>query len=186
LEIADLKKDASERMNLAIESTRLEFSKVRTGKASAALLDTIRVSYYGNIVPLKQVGTVNVPEPRLITVQPWEKNIIGEIEKAILQADLGLNPSNDGNTIRIPIPQLTEDRRKDLVRLCHKFAEEGRIGIRNIRRDSNDQLKKAEKLHDISEDQCHTALDEIQKITNDFIKHVDELLAKKEKEVLEV
>lgn len=170
----------------AVESTRGELTKIRTGKASPALLDTIRVEYYGSTVPLKQVAGINTPEPRLITVQPWEKNLIGEIEKAILKSDLGLNPSNDGAVIRLPIPQLTEERRKDLVRLCHKLVEEGRVAVRNIRRDANDLLKKSEREHDISEDQYHTAMDEVQKLTDKYISQIDEVLKNKEDEIMEV
>jgi len=182
----EIKKDARERMAKAVENTRSEFSKIRTGKASPALLDTIRVSYYGSMVPLKQVAAINTPEPRLITIQPWERNLIGEIEKAILKSDLGLTPSNDGHVIRLPIPQLTEERRKDLVRLCHKLAEEGRVAIRNVRRDANEKLKKLEKNHEISEDQYHTAIDEVQKITDEHISKIDELLKHKEDEIMEV
>lgn len=186
MEINEIKTDAEERMQKAVENTRLEFTKIRTGKASPALLDTVRVSYYGNMVPLKQVATINTPEPRLITIQPWEKGIIGEIEKAIQQADLGLNPMNDGSLIRLPIPQLTEERRKDLVRLCHKLAEEGRIATRNVRRDANEKLKQSEKNHEISEDQFHTTVDEIQTITDKYVGQIDELLKLKENEVMEV
>ena len=186
MDIIEITQSAEERMQKVVENTRVEFTKVRTGKASPALLDTVKVSYYGNMVPIKQVGTINTPEPRLITVQPWERNLIGEIEKAIMKADLGLNPINDGALIRLPIPQLTEERRKDLVRLCQKLAEEGRVAVRNIRRDSNDKLKKGEKAHEISEDQCHTAIDDIQKLTDKNIQQIDELLKHKEAEVMEV
>lgn len=186
MEINAIKSDSENRMQKAVENTRMEFTKIRTGKASPALLDTVRVSYYGNMVPLKQVATINTPEARLITVQPWEKNLIGDIEKAIMKADLGLNPVNDGTIIRLPIPQLTEERRKDLVRVCHKLAEEGRIAIRNVRRDANDKLKKIEKNHEISEDQYHTATAEIQTITDRYIQHIDELLKSKEEEIMEV
>jgi ribosome recycling factor len=186
MEIKDIHKDAEQRMQKAVENTRVELTKIRTGKASTALLDTIKVSYYGSMVPIKQVASISTPEARLLTVQPWEKNLIGEIEKAILKSDLGLNPVNDGTIIRLPIPQLTEERRRDLVRLCHKLAEEGRVAIRNVRRDANDQLKKKEKNHEISEDQCHTAIDEVQRITDKYISQIDELLKKKEAEVMEV
>lgn len=178
--------DLESRMQKAVENTRVEFSKIRTGKASPALLDTVRVEYYGNAVPLIQVATVNTPEPRLITVQPWEKQLIPEIEKAILKADLGLNPVNDGTIIRLPIPQLTEERRKDFVRLCHRLGEEGRITIRNVRRDANDKLKNIEKEHDISQDQLHTAMDNIQKTTDKYIGNIEELLKHKEIEIMEV
>jgi ribosome recycling factor len=186
MEIKEIQADSQDRMDKAIENTRHELAKIRTGKASPALLDTVRVEYYGSMVPLVQVASINTPEARLITVQPWEKNLIGTIEKAIQQADLGLNPVNDGNIIRLPIPQLTEERRKELVRLCHKLAEEGRIVIRSIRRDANDKLKNAEKSHDISEDQCHTALDEIQKLTDEHVETIDKILKNKEDEVMEV
>jgi len=186
METEEIRLDAEDRMQKAVENTRVEFTKIRTGKASPALLDTIKVLYYGNPTPLKQVATVNAPEPRLLTIQPWEKNIIGDIEKAIMQSDLGLNPINDGLIIRLPIPQLTEERRKTFVRLCHKLAEEGRIAIRNIRRDANDQLKNKEKSHDISEDQYHTAVQDVQTLTDKYGQQIDDLLAKKEKEILEV
>ncbi len=186
MDIKEIQSDAEARMQKGVENTRSELSKIRTGKASPAMLDTVRVEYYGSMVPLQQVANVNTPEARLLTIQPWEKNMIGEIEKGIQKADLGLNPVNDGTIIRLPIPQLTEERRKDFVRLCHKLAEEGRIAIRNVRRDSNDKLKSTEKDHEISEDQYHTAVDEIQKLTDKYIKGVDEILAKKEEEIMEV
>ena len=186
MEITAIEEDSKDRMDKAIENTRHELAKIRTGKASPALLDTVRVEYYGSMVPLNQVASINTPEPRLITIQPWEKGKLTAIEKAIQQSDLGLNPVNDGNIIRLPIPQLTEERRKELVRLCHKLAEEGRIAIRNIRRDANDKLKKAEKNHEISEDQCHTALDEIQTVTDKHIEEIDKILKHKEDEVMEV
>ncbi|MFQ5675504.1 MAG: ribosome recycling factor [bacterium] len=186
MEIEEIKKETEARMTKAVESTRSELVKIRTGKASPAILDTVRVEYYGSMVPLKQVASVSAPEPRLLTIQPWEKNIVPQIEKAILKADLGLNPVNDGTIIRIPIPQLTEERRKDLVRLCHKLVEEGRIAIRNVRRDANDKLKQSEKSHEISEDQYHTAVDDVQKITDGFIKQMDETLTLKEQEIMEV
>lgn len=186
MEIEAIKEDAEARMGKAVENTRSELAKIRTGKASPAILDTVRVEYYGSTVPLKQVASVSTPEPRLLTIQPWEKNMISEIEKVIQKSDLGLNPVNDGTLIRIPIPQLTEERRKDLVRLCHRLSEEGRIAIRNVRRDCNDRLKQSEKNHEISEDQYHTAIDDVQKVTDKYIKQVDEILAHKEKEIMEV
>jgi ribosome recycling factor len=184
--VEKVKKDTEGRMKKAVENTRAELAKIRTGKASPALLDAVRVNYFGSSVPIKQVASINTPEARLITVQPWDRKMIGEIEKAILKSDLGLTPVNDGTLIRLPIPPLTEERRKDLVRLCHKLAEEGRIAIRNIRRDANDQLRKAQKDHQISEDEMHWGLEEIQKLTDTYIKQVDEILKKKEAEVLEV
>ena len=179
-------KDAKERMDKSAENFVGELAKIRTGRANPTLLDTVRVDYYGQTVPLSQAANISVPEPRLIVVQPWEKNMLAEIERAILKEDLGLNPGNDGSIIRVPIPQLSEERRKDLVKLVHKFAEEGKIAIRNIRRDANDHLKKMEKNNEISEDELSVELDVIQELTDDHTKKIDEILAKKEKEVLEV
>jgi ribosome recycling factor len=179
-------KDAESRMTKAVESTREELTKIRTGKASPALLDSVRVNYYGAAVPLKQVASVNTPEPRLITVQPWEKNLVGEIEKAILKADLGLNPQNDGTLIRVPIPQLTEERRQDLVRLCRKLVEEGRVAIRNVRRDALERLKKAKKDGELPEDDEKAYEKELQKLTDKYIGKADEILKHKEAEIMEV
>ncbi len=184
--IKELKTDAKHRMDGAIHAVKEEFSKIRTGRATPALLDSIRVDYYGQKVPINQVGSVSAPEPRMLVVQPWEKNLLSVIEKEIQKADLGLNPSNDGNIIRIPIPQLSEERRKDLVKLVHRFGEDGKIAVRNVRRDANDHLKKLEKNHEISEDELSVALEEVQKMTDEHIKKVDELVEEKEKEVLEV
>lgn len=178
--------NASERMGKTVETVRSEFSHIRTGKATAALLDPIKVEYYGSMVPINQVANITVPEIRTLAIQPWEKNMIGEIERAILKSDLGLNPVNDGRIIRIPIPTLTEERRKELVKMVRKMAEDGRIAVRNIRRDVNDQIKKAEKNHELSEDNAHDEMNEIQELTNDFIKKIDELLRIKENEIMEV
>ena len=186
MDINELKKDADHRMKRAVENIKQEFAKIRTGRATPALLDGVKVSYYGSIVPLSQAATITIPEPRLIAIQPWDRNMISEIEKAILKSDLGLTPSNDGTFVRIPIPQLSEERRKDLARLVKKFAEEGRIAIRNVRRDVNDHLKKMQKDHIISEDELSVVLDETQEITDKNIKEIDELLEKKEKEIMEV
>jgi ribosome recycling factor len=182
----DVIKDARLRMDKSAENFVNELTKVRTGRANPTLLDTVRVDYYGQSVPINQAANISVPEPRLIVIQPWEKNMLAEIERAIQKADLGLNPGNDGTMIRVPIPQLSEERRKDLVKLVHKFAEEGKVAIRNIRRDANDQLKKMEKNHEISEDELSVELDTIQELTDEHIKKIDEVLEKKEKEVLEV
>jgi ribosome recycling factor len=184
--IAETKADVTERMKKAVAATGHELAKIRTGKATTALLDGVRVEYYGNVVPLSQAATVSVPEPRLITVQPWEKSMGPEIAKAIMKDDLGLNPMFDGNTIRVPIPPLNEERRKELVRLVKKLAEEGRIAIRNIRRDAKDHLKKADKEKRISEDDHHRAADEIQKMTDDHIAEIDKLVTTKEVEGMEV
>ncbi len=182
----ELMNDAKHRMGKSVENFIHELTKIRTGRATPTLLDTVKVDYYGQTVPLNQAASVSVPEPRLLVVQPWEKNMLAEIERGIMKADLGLNPSNDGTVIRIPIPQLSEERRKDLVKLVHKFAEEAKIAIRNIRRDTNDHLKKMEKNHEISEDQLSNDLDKVQEITDEHIKKVDEVLSGKEKEVMEV
>lgn len=186
MEAKELLKDAKQRMTKSVDNFAEELTKIRTGRATPALLDTIRVEYYGQQTPLNQVATISAPEPRLLAIQPWEKNMLAEIEKAVLKADLGLNPGNDGTMIRIPIPQLSEERRQDLVKLVHKFAEEGRIAIRNIRRDANEHLKKLEKDHGISEDELHQYLDEVQELTNNFIARIDEIMQSKENEVLEV
>jgi len=186
MSVKELEKDARRRMDGAIEAFHSELNKIRTGRATPALLDTVKVEYYGQKVPLNQVATVSAPEPRMIVVQPWEKNMLGPIEKEILKADLGLNPSNDGTLIRVPIPQLSEERRKDLVKLVHKFAEEARIAVRNVRRDVNDHLKKMEKNHEISEDELSVALEDIQNLTDDHTKKIDEIMKGKEEEVMEV
>ncbi len=185
MSLSEIYKDANARMKKSVEHVQHELSKVRTGRATPALLDTVKVEYYGSTVPINQVATVIAPEPRLIVVQPWEKRMIPEIEKAILQADLGLNPSNDGNVVRIPIPELSEERRKDLLKLVKKFCEDGRVAIRNVRRDANEHIKKLEKNHEISEDQSHDAHKEIQKYTDEFIEQIDKIMEHKEKEILE-
>lgn len=177
--------DAEVRMKKSVEYLQHELARVRTGRATPALLDVIKVNYYGSTVPINQVATITAPEPRLLVIQPWEKKLIGEIEKAVLNSDLGLNPANDGNVVRVPIPELSEERRRDLLKLVKKFCEESRIAIRNIRRDANDHFKRLEKSHDISEDESHLMVDKVQDITNDYIKSVDELFEKKEKEILE-
>jgi len=173
-------------MSKSVDTFVSELSKIRTGRATPTLLDTIKLDYYGQQVPINQAATVSAPEPRLLVIQPWEKKILPEIEKAIQKADLGLNPSNDGTMIRIPIPQLSEERRKDLVKLVHKFSEEGRVAIRNVRRDVNEHLKRLEKNHEISEDQLHDELDAVQKLTDEKIKEIDDIMESKEKEVMEV
>jgi len=179
--------DAEQRMEKTVEALRREFAKIRTGKATVSLLDGVKVEYYGSGVPLSQVANISVPEPRLLVVQPWDKKIVGDIEKAILTADLGLNPSNDGNLIRVPIPPLTEERRKEMVRFAHKLAEEARVAVRNVRRDVNDALKKKLKDGDISEDEFHRAHDKtVQELTDEHIAAVDRSLATKEKELMEV
>ena len=175
-----------EKMGKTIENIRYELNKFRTGKASATILDGVKVNYYGSIVPLKQAANISVPEARLITIQPWDKSMINEIEKAILKSDLGLTPMNDGHIIRLPIPQLTEERRINLVKQAKRLGEEGKISIRNTRREANEKIKKAEKNHEISEDDSHRSQDEIQKLTDEYIEKIDEILKKKETEIMEI
>jgi len=179
-------KQTKERMGNAIEAVRREFAKLRAGKASPALLEGIHVEAYGSATPLNQVGTIGAPEARLLVVQPWDKNLIGAIEKAIRTSDLGLNPSSDGSVVRIPIPALTEERRKELVKIAKQYAEEGRVSVRNARREGNDDLKKEKKAGDLTEDEEKRAHDRIQEMTNEFIKEIDEVLSAKEKEILEI
>jgi ribosome recycling factor len=184
--VKDLLKDAENHMKITIEATKKEFQSIRTGRANAGVLDRVQVEYYGNPSPLKQVASVTVPDPRTIIIQPWDKSILATIEKAILKADLGLNPVNDGSLIRVPVPQLTEERRKDLVKVARKEAEEKRVAIRNLRRETNDKIKNLEKGGKITEDESKKALDETQKLTDKYIAEIDKLLTQKEKEILEV
>jgi ribosome recycling factor len=177
---------ASQKMDRAVEAMRREFTGVRTGKASPALLDTVRVEAYGSHVPLNQVATVSAPEPRLLVVQPWDRAMIAPIEKALQTSELGLNPSNDGKLVRVPIPPLTEERRREYVRLLHKMAEEGRVAVRQARKDANDDIKRRQKEGEISEDQARREQDEVQKLTDKHIHQVDEVLKQKEAEVMEV
>lgn len=173
-------------MEKSIDALKKDFTKVRTGRASVSLLDDVRIDYYGTPTPLSQVGTLAVPEPRLITITPWEKKLIPDIEKAILKSDLGLNPSSDGVLVRIIIPPLTEDRRKEMCKVLKRLGEESKIALRNIRRDGNDGLKKMEKDKEISEDDLKRGEKEIQELTDQYVKKVDETVAAKEKEVMEV
>ncbi|GBE35400.1 ribosome-recycling factor [bacterium BMS3Bbin06] len=182
----ELKKKANEKMNHAIEFLKKDFAAVRTGRASLSLFDGIMVDYYGTQTPLNQVATLSVPEPMMITIQPWDQNLIPAIEKAILQSNLGLNPSNDGKIIRVAIPALTEERRKQLVKMVKKRAEEARVAIRNIRREINEELRKMEKSKIIGEDVLKKSLNEIQELTDQHIKNVDVTLKHKEDEIMEV
>ena len=184
--IEELYSDTEERMKKALESFRRELASIRTGKATPALLDGIKVDYYETMTPLSQVANISVPDPRLLVIQPWEKGLIPEIVKAIHKSDLGLNPQPDANVIRLPVPPLTEERRKDLAKLVKKSAEDGKIAIRNIRRDANETLKKAEKDKDISEDESRKAQEHVQEITDEHIELLDEMVKKKEEEVMEV
>lgn len=181
-----LLKVAEDRMKKAVEVTRHDLATVRTGRASSALLDRINVDYYGTPTPVNQIASISVPEPRMLIVQPWDKSAIGTIEKAILKSDLGLSPSNDGQVIRIPIPTLTEERRKELIKVVRNVAEEGRVAVRNIRRDSNDKLRDWEKNHEISKDDLQHGQSDIQKLTDKYIGEIDQVLSNKENEVLEV
>ena len=182
----DVMKDVDRRMHGAIETLHSEFKQLRTGRASLAMLDGVVVSYYGNDTPLNQVASLSIPEPSMIVAQPWDKSMIAPIEKAIRSADLGLNPASDGKVVRIPVPPLTEERRKELVKKAHQMAEEVRTAIRQVRRDGNEKVKKMQKDHQISEDDEKRALDEIQKLTDRFTEQVGEILSHKEKEIMEV
>ncbi|MCU0425206.1 MAG: ribosome recycling factor [Candidatus Kapabacteria bacterium] len=184
--IQDVVNKAQAAMKKTTDHLQQEFAKVRTGRATAAILDPVRVDYYGSPMPINQVASMAVPDPRTIVVQPFEKAMLTPIEKAIREADLGLNPSNDGNVVRVPIPMLTEERRKDIVKTCKKFAEDSRVAIRNIRRDHNEMLKKIEKDEHLSEDDRKRGEQDIQKITDRFIKTIDDMTDAKEKEVMAV
>jgi ribosome recycling factor len=181
--LPDIAKQAKQHMQKAVENTRREFSTIRSGKATTSLLDTVRVEAYGQHLPINQVASVSAPEPRLLTVQPWDKHLAGAIEKAILAADLGLNPASDGTIIRVPLPPLTEERRKELVRVVRKLAEEGRIAIRHARGEALGQIKK---LEHVSDDDKHRTEHEVQKLHDDFIAQIEALVGAKEAEIMEV
>jgi len=179
-------KETEEKMKKSVEVVRQEFAKIRTGKATTTLLDGIKAEYYGSLLPLNQIANISVADVHTLVVQPWDKSALQSIEKAIQASELGLNPINDGNVLRIPIPPLTEERRKDLVKLCKKFAEDGRIAVRNVRRDAIEHLRKMEKEEHFSEDERKRAENEVQKLTDKYVKLIDELLEHKEKEIMEV
>ena len=181
--IDDLIKDATTRMDKSVEATQHELNTIRTGRASAALLDRVTVDYYGQPTPLNQLATLNVPEPRMLTVQPFDPSSLGAIERAIQESDLGLNPSNDGKIIRLPIPQLTEERRKELVKVARQVAEEGRVAVRNVRRDVIHHLKEEQS---VGADEEHRAEERVQKLTDEHVTRIDELLKRKEAEITEV
>ncbi|MCA1989540.1 MAG: ribosome recycling factor [Desulfarculus sp.] len=183
--IDDVKQEAKDLMEKAIESLKRDFNRVRTGRASASILDAVRADYYGQPTALNQMASISVPEARLIMIQPWDPKSCGEIEKAILKSDLGLTPQNDGKVVRISIPPLTEERRKDLVKVIRKMGEETKVAVRNARREANDMLKEYKNEGDISEDDMRRGQTEVQKLTDDHIAKVDALLAEKEKEILE-
>lgn len=184
--IEELIQDAARRMDKSVEATQSEFNTVRTGRASAALLDRIAVDYYGTPTPLKQLATINVPEPRLLTIQPFDPSSLKTIEKAIMESDLGLQPSNDGKIIRLPIPPLTEERRRELVKIVRHMAEEGRVAVRNIRRELMHDLKELVDSGEVGADEEHRAEERAQKLTDERIRKIDELLKRKEAEIMEV
>jgi ribosome recycling factor len=182
----DVKKKGGERMDHVVEHLRRELASIRTGRASLSLLDSVQVDYYGTLMPIKQVASLSIPESRTIVIQPWEPSRIPEIEKAIQSANLGLQPSNDGKLIRLNIPPLTEERRKEYVKLARRMGEEAKVAVRNVRRDVNDEIKKSQKTGDLSEDAQRVAQEDIQRLTDQYVARVDDILAKKEAEILEV
>ena len=184
--IDDALLDATDRMEKALEALRRDLATVRTGRASPALVEHLKVDYYGAATPLNQLATISTPDARLITVQPWDRGSIGAIEKAILKSDIGLNPSNDGTLIRLAIPQLTEERRREIAKQVRKRAEDARIAVRNIRRDCHENIRRLEHDHEISQDDLHRAETELQKLTDDHIKEIDKVGHEKEEEVLAV
>ena len=184
--IEEFLQDATRRMDRSIETTRTEFNGVRTGRASAALLDRITIDYYGTVTPLKNLATIGAPEPRLLTVQPFDPSQIKAIEKAIQESDLGLTPSNDGKVVRLPIPQLTEERRKELVKLVRRYGEEGKVAIRNVRRDVMKHLEELVRNGEVGDDEERRAETQVQKLTDDHVQRIDELLKHKEAEIMEV
>ncbi|MCY7361159.1 MAG: ribosome recycling factor [Ignavibacteria bacterium] len=184
--VKDILKGTSEKMDKAVEHVRNEFTKIRTGKATTSLLDGVKVDYFGTPTPLIQLGNISTPDYHTLTIQAWDKSVMPMIEKAIISANLGLNPNNDGVIIRIPIPALNEERRKEIVKLVKKFAEEGKVAIRNIRRDSIEHLKKTEKDDHISEDERKQGENDVQKLTDKHIKDIEDLIVIKEKEIMEV
>ncbi|MBA4370323.1 MAG: ribosome recycling factor [Coriobacteriaceae bacterium] len=184
--VTEIIKDASDHMDKTLSALQHEFGSVRTGRASAALFDKVMVEAYGSPMPLNQVASIKVPESQSVLIEPWDKSVLGAIEKAILGSDLGLNPSNDGQVIRVPFPPLNEERRRELVKVCKHYAEEARVACRNIRRDANEKLKRSERDAGISQDEMHRGEAEIQKATDRHIAEIDEMLKRKEAEIMEV
>lgn len=184
--IDEIKQDAEKRMKKSIESLKSELTKLRTGRAHTSLLDHIHVAYYGNDVPLAQVASITVSDPRTLTVTPWEQNMVGPVEKAIIQSDLGLNPATSGKVIRVPLPPLTEERRKDMIRIVRQEGENARVAIRNIRRDANSDFKSLNKEKEITDDEMRQAEDDIQKLTDKYVSQIDKILEDKEKDLMEV
>jgi len=185
-QVRALLQEAEEKMKQAVQAARRDLAAIRTGRANPSLLERVEVDYYGTLLPINQLASISVPEPRLLVIQPWDKNAVKMIEKAILKSDLGLTPTTDGNVLRIQLPPLTEERRKELARLARKEAEDKRVAVRNVRRDVNDAIKKLEKDGQLSEDECRRAQSQVQELTDRYIKEIDDLLAAKEKEILEV
>jgi ribosome recycling factor len=183
---AEVRKKVVDKMDRALESLKKDLAGIRTGRASLSIFDGIMVDYYGVPTPINQVATLSVPDSRLITIQPWDPKLISEIEKSIQKSDLGLNPANDGKLIRIAIPQLTEESRKQIVKRVHKRVEEAKVSLRNIRREGNDELKKLEKDEHLSEDDTKRSLDDVQKLTDSYVKRIDEIMSHKEAELMEV
>jgi ribosome recycling factor len=184
--IDELIQDATRRMDRSVEAAQHEFNTLRTGRASTALLDRVQIDYYGTKTPLKQLATINVPEPRLLTVQPFDPNSLPAIERAIQESDLGLTPSNDGKIIRLPIPQLTEERRKELAKVARQMAEDGRVAVRNVRRDVMHHLKELVDKGEVGSDEEHRAEERVQKLTDDHTHRIDDVLKRKEEEIMEV
>ncbi len=182
----EIQTDAERRMQKSVESVTQELGSIRSGKATPQLLDSVKVDAYGQKTPLNQVASISVPDPKSLVVQPWDKSIVGDVVKAIQVAELGFNPMAEGNVIRVPIPPLSEERRLELVKISKKVAEDGKVAVRNVRRDANEKLKKAEKDKDISEDELHKGTDNIQKLTDKFIQAIDVLTAAKEQELMSV
>jgi ribosome recycling factor len=178
--------ETQERMDKAVEAMRHDFQAIRTGKASPALVEGMNIEYYGTTVRLKDIASITAPEPRLLVIQPWDQSAVKEIEKAIMASDIGISPVSDGRVIRLPVPELSEERRKDMVRLVHKRAEEGRVEVRNVRRDANETCKKAEKSSEITEDDLKTMLDDIQTLTDEYVEEINKAMAAKEEELMEV
>ncbi len=183
--LQDILKKTREQMEKSVEFTKQQFGKVRTGRASASLVDTVKADYYGSPTPITQMANISVPDARTIVIQPWDRTNLSAIEKAIQAADLGFNPQNDGVIIRIPVPPLTEERRKEFVKVCKKYAEDGKVAVRNVRRDQIEAIRKAEKDKAITEDDKKRGEEETQKITDEFIKKIDTAIAQKEKELME-
>jgi len=184
--VKEILHQAEDKMKKSVEVTMHEFSSVRTGRANPGLVEGLKIDYYGTPTPLKQLAGISTPEARLIVIQPWDPSSLGDIEKAILKSELGISPSNDGKVIRLNIPPLTKERRADLVKLVHKLTEEGRIAIRAIRRDANDHIKQTEKEHKVTEDECFKAQEDIQKLTDKYIKQLEDISKNKEAEIMEV